>query len=118
MRHLTFLVLLTLSVGPSSLRAQTETDLDRIGSASLSKTSGGSVHISHGIHVVSRNSSLELQWLMVRDSSLGIIFREPVGAKGVYDEPWYRYSSNMKMLAVKDVRAFEVRLLTFNIWGQ
>jgi hypothetical protein len=112
------ITVLALVATAAPVSGQQKTVLDQLGTAVLTSSSGGSVRIPHGMFVVSRNSNLELQWLMVTDASLGIVFREPVGAKGIWDEPWYRYSSNMKMKAVKDVSAFEVRILTFNIWGE
>lgn len=119
MNRTTALALLVMALAPlRSMKAQNEPVLDRLGSATLVKASGGSVRISHGMFIVSRNSSLELQWLMVRDSTMGVLFREPVGVKGIWDDPWYRYQSNMKVRAISDIAGFEVRLVTFNVWGQ
>jgi hypothetical protein len=117
MRSVVFAVLACIVV-TTPLHGQRDSVIDRLGPAVLSKASGGSVGIAHGMRIVSRNSSLELQWLMVSDSTLGIVFDAPVGAKALFDEPWYRYASDMKMKAVADVNAFEVRILTFNVWGQ
>lgn len=92
--------------------------VERIGTATISKASGGSVKIQRGMGSVSARSTLELEWVMVNDSSLGIVFDGPVGANGIYDDPWYRYESNMRMLALQPVTAFEVRILTFDVWHQ
>src|SRR4051794_36313095 len=92
--------------------------LDHVGTATISQASGGSVKISRGLGMVSNRSTLELQWVMVTDSTLGIVFAAPVGASGFYDDPWFRYESNMKMRAIVPVQAFEVRILTFDVWHQ
>jgi hypothetical protein len=90
--------------------------IDQVGSAVVLQANGGSVAIPYGFGAVSSKSSLELQWVMVVDSSLGLVFEGPVGAEGVYDKPYYRCSVNMKMKALKPVTAFEVRILAFSVW--
>jgi hypothetical protein len=55
---------------------------------------------------------------MIADSSLGLVFDSPVGARGVYDSPWFRYQSNMRVRALKPIAAFEVRILAFDVWRQ
>ena len=90
--------------------------IDQVGSAVVLQANGGSVAIPYGFGAVSSKSSLELQWVMVVDSSPGLVFEGPVGAEGVYDKPYYRYSVNMKMKALKPVTAFEVRILAFSVW--
>jgi hypothetical protein len=92
--------------------------IDRVGTAIITKASGGSVKIQRGLGAVSNRSTLELDWVMVTDSTLGIVFDSPVGAQGVFDDPWFRYESNMKMRALLPVQAFEVRILTFDVWHQ
>src|SRR5438876_3018514 len=92
--------------------------LFRLGTAVVTKTSGGPVKIPHGLGVVSNRSSLNLDWIVVTDSSLSLVFDSPVGAQGIYDDPWYRYHSNMHVKALAPVAAFEVRMLTFDVWGE
>lgn len=103
---------------PSAAQQRAALEVERLGTAVLSRASGGSVGISRGLTTVSARSSLQLEWQMVTDSSLRIVFDEPVGAAGIYDDPWYRYQANMKMRAIAPVKAFEVRVLTFNAWGE
>ena len=110
-----------LLLGSSQVHAQAAKDVIIVqtnGTAITTQASGGSVKIPHGMGAVSNRSSLELQWIMVTDSSLGLIFDGPVGASGVFDDPWYRYSADMRMKAVRPITAFEVRILTFDIWHQ
>ena len=114
--RLIVLVLGTLVV--SSQNTESQEVVDRIGSAVATVASGGSVGISRGMRTVSGASSLELEWFMVNDSSLSIVFSAPVGAKGDEDNGVYRYQVDMHMLALAPVKAFEVRIVTFNVWRQ
>lgn len=95
-----------------------ETEIDRVGSAVVTQARGGSVRITWGARVVSAKSSLELDWVMVRDTTMGLTFDGPVGVKGYYDSPWFRYNANLRMHALAPITAFEVRVLTFNVWNQ
>ena len=114
--RLIVLVLGTLVV--SSQNTESQEVVDRIGSAVATVASGGSVGISRGMRTVSGASSLELEWFMVNDSSLSIVFDAPVGAKGDEDNGVYRYQVDMHMLALAPIKAFEVRIVTFNVWRQ
>ncbi len=106
----------------SSAQAQSRKDgptvVEKLGSATLTKASGGPVQILRGFSTVSAKSSLQLEWFMVADSTLGIVFDQPVGVAGFFDDPWFRYASDMKMKALVPVKAFEVRILTFNVWRE
>ncbi len=115
------LITAVLFLGGSRLDGQAPKDVVIVqtnGTAITTQASGGSVKIPHGLGVVSSRSTLELQWVMVTDSSLGLLFDGPVGASGVFDDPWYRYSADMHMRALQSIAAFEVRILTFDIWHQ
>src|SRR6266550_907990 len=112
-------LLLLLSTAPLfPQNAPAPTVLEHVGTAIITQASGGSVRIPRGLGAVAIRSTLELQWVMDTDSTLGIVFDAPVGASGVYDDPWFRYESNMKMRALVPVQAFEVRILTFDVWHQ
>jgi DNA-binding transcriptional regulator YdaS (Cro superfamily) len=119
MRHRILATLLSLSaVCGSSALSQQPTVVEQIGTAVTTRASGGTVAIARGVSAVSARSTLELEWVMVNDSSLKIVFDGPVGAKGWYDSPWYRYAVDVRMLAIDSIAAFEVRVLTFNIWRE
>jgi len=90
--------------------------VDRVGSAVILKYSGGPVAFMQGLRVVSRQSSLQLEWYVVIDSSLGIVLDGPVGAAAWYDNPWHRYSVDAHILALDSIAAFEVRVMTFSVW--
>ncbi len=75
------LILLTLLVvavqRPEHLLSQQPQVIDRVGTAVVTKASGGPVAIQQGLRTVSRLSSVQLQWLTVTDSSLRIVFDGP-----------------------------------------
>lgn len=105
----------------SGLRAQAparEEVVERVGTAVITKAPGGSVAIARGFGAVSSNSSLSLEWTMVNDSTLGLIFDGPVRASGTYTDPWFRFNVDVRVRALTGVQAFEVRVLTFNVWGE
>ena len=114
--RLIIFVLGTLVVVPQNMESQEV--VDRIGSAVATVASGGSVGIGRGMRTISGRSSLELEWFMVNDSSLSLVFDEPVGAKGKWDDGSYTYQVDMHMLALAPIKAFEVRIVTFNVWRQ
>ena len=108
------LILGTLLVIPQNAEGQE----DRIGSAFANLAYGGSVRIARGMGGVSARSSLQLEWFVVTDSTLSVMFDNAVGAKGDEEDGWYRYQVDMHMRALAPVSAFEVRILTFNVWRQ
>jgi hypothetical protein len=115
--RLSLLVASALALASTASAQEREiTVLDRTGSAVTLQATGGSVAIARGFGAVSAKSALSLQWTMVIDTSLGLIFDAPVGARGINDEGYYRYVADMKMNAIKAVSAFEVRILVFNVW--
>jgi len=91
---------------------------DQVGTARIRLQSGGEVKIYRGLGAVSNRSSLELEWITVTDSTMGLVFDGPIGAKGIHDDPWYRYNVDVKIVALKPIAAFEVRVLTFDVWRQ
>ncbi len=102
--------------------AQAQQEIERIGTAVVQEASGGPVRFdgARGL-VVGDRSTLELRWLMVQDSTLGLGFDGPAGVKGVVtdgDVQWYQYEADLKLVAYAPVTAFEVRVLTFNVWNE
>jgi hypothetical protein len=57
-----------------------------------------------------------LRWLVVQDSSLGVVFTEPSGVRPSADV--YGLNGDVDLRAIRDVRAVEVRAVTFNVWGE
>jgi hypothetical protein len=111
------LALLVAAHSPLGLTAQDV--VARVGSAVITRTSGGSVKVGSGAHSVGDRSTLELDWIMIADSTLGLVFEEPVGVFGATaNGSWYRLGADLRMRALAPVTAFEVRILTFNVWRE
>jgi hypothetical protein len=53
------------------------------------------------------------RWIVVQDSTFGVVFAQPSGVKGDIGT----YSSDLFLRALAGVRAVEVRALVFNVWG-
>jgi hypothetical protein len=53
------------------------------------------------------------RWVLVQDSTFGVVFTQPSGVKGELDG----YAGDLYLRALADVRAVEVRALVFNVWG-
>lgn len=114
-----FLIAMAFGTTTESVGAQQlGTHIQTTGSAHSWLSRKQDVKISMGGRVVSNRSSLRLEWYMVVDSTMGVTFDEPVGAKAHFNDTYFRYESDMKMLALRQITAFEVRILTFNIWKQ
>jgi hypothetical protein len=54
------------------------------------------------------------RWVLVQDSTFGVVFSQPSGVKGGIGG----YVGDLYLGAVAGVRAVEVRSLVFNIWGE
>ncbi|MGE0160127.1 MAG: hypothetical protein AB7T31_12020 [Gemmatimonadales bacterium] len=54
------------------------------------------------------------RWVMVQDSTFGVVFAQASGVKGGIGS----YVGDLYLRALTDVRAVEVRALLFNIWGE
>ena len=53
------------------------------------------------------------RWVLVQDSTFGVVFTQPSGVKGELDG----YAGDLYLRALAGVRAVEVRALVFNVWG-
>jgi hypothetical protein len=58
---------------------------------------------------------LHLQWYVVQDSSMGLVFQEPSGLK---IDNQREYDADINLEALRSVHAFEIRALTFNVWDE
>jgi hypothetical protein len=56
---------------------------------------------------------LRNRWIVVQDSTFGLVFTQPSGVKPEVDS----YESDVYLRALQNVRAIEVRSLVFNVWG-
>lgn len=53
------------------------------------------------------------RWVLVQDSTFGVVFSQPSGVRGELDG----YAGDLYVRALAGVRAVEVRALVFNVWG-
>jgi hypothetical protein len=54
------------------------------------------------------------RWVVVQDSTFGVVFSQPSGVKGGIGG----YVGDLYLGALDEVRAVEIRALVFNIWGE
>jgi hypothetical protein len=109
----------TLLFGGTPTQTPAQEVVARIGSAVVTRMSGGPVKVGSGTQAVGGRSTLELDWIMIADSTLGLVFDEPVGAFGSPAQgSWYRLAADLRVRALEPVSAFEIRILTFNVWRE
>ena len=93
--------------------------------STVTRSSGGSIrtHLGYGI-VVNKESSLEREWVVVNDNNLPLRIIGNAGVKtfyergeGRYSQGRYNYAANVTLEATASLSAFEIRLITFNVWG-
>jgi hypothetical protein len=101
--------------------------MDILNTERLSKViraSGGSIQtdLSHGIRL-NKESTLKREFITVIDGSLPAEITKCTGIATVfknsdqYSSGSYAYKANTHILAFEDVRAVQVRYLTFDVWG-
>jgi len=56
---------------------------------------------------------LPLDWVIVQDSTMGVVFTEPSGVYGKGDD----YNGDVDLRAFRDIEAVEVLALTVDVWG-
>lgn len=91
---------------------------------SVTKESGGSIHTDLGYNIVlNKESSLTREWITVHDNSIPVAISGTAGVKTIY-EPGrnyssgsYKYTTEFSITPSEAISAFEVRFLTFDIWG-
>jgi hypothetical protein len=90
---------------------------------SVTHVDGGSIttQLGYGI-AVAKGSSLKREWIAVQEPSAPAQFEGTPGVATVYDSKQYGgdylYRAKFKLAFTSDVRAFEVRFLLFNVWGE
>lgn len=96
-----------------------------LSSQNVTTSSGGSIktELGYGI-VVNEKSSLNREWITIHDSNLPIDIVDTVGIKTIYKSSssyssgGYRYKTEYEIICREPIAAFEIRFLTFNIWGE
>ena len=57
---------------------------------------------------------LRNRWVVVQDSTFGLVFAEPSGVESDVGS----YDGDVYLRSMQNVRAVEVRVLAFNVWGE
>ena len=94
-------------------------------STTILRKSGGSIQtvLSRTIRL-NKESTLEREFITVIDKMLPAELTNCVGVTTIYKPGTdyiagqYMYAAQCAVQALEDIRAFEIRFLTFNIWGR
>lgn len=89
---------------------------------SVSIADGGSITTKLGYGIaVAEGSSLNREWIAIHDSAFPVDFEGTPGVRTVYKSErysgQYRYLADFILVTRAAVRAFQVRFLTFDVWG-
>jgi hypothetical protein len=98
----------------ASLGGQTVTEIDRLGAARVLETAGPPLFGRREFYRPVPPLALGNRWILVQDSTFGVVFTQPSGVKPDLDG----YEADLYLGALEDVRAIEVRALAFNVWGE
>jgi hypothetical protein len=64
--------------------------------------------------IILEHGALHNRWIVVQDSTMGVVFTEPSGVKVSSPD----YDGDVDLRALTSVVAIEVRALLFNVWGE
>jgi hypothetical protein len=105
-------LLLNALLAPEQALAQRQV-LERIGTASIVVDNGPSVYFGFPGN---GGSSLTYDWVVVVDSSLGLVFERPAGVQAWGTAAVPKIVLDVNVRAIKPVAAYEIRVLTFDVW--
>lgn len=89
----------------------------------VTRADGGSIttNLGYGL-AVAKDSSLHREWIAVHDARMPVQFQGTPGVSTVYVSKdfsgEYRYRARFEVDVKQPVRAFEIRFLTFDVWGE
>lgn len=86
---------------------------ERVGTALIVVSSGPQVTLDFDGN---EDSSLPYDWVVLADSSLGLVFEGPTGARasGSPTNPEIKLDANIRALV--PISAYEIRVVTFDVW--
>ena len=94
-------------------------------SVEIIRASGGSIQTFLSSRIrLNEESSLEREFITILDRSLPVVFTGSVGVVTRYKEATdysassYIYQAQAQVGFTEDIRAFELRYLTFDVWGK
>lgn len=105
------------------ISSSSSASVQRPSNTSVTRADGGSITtpLGYGI-VVAKGSTLKREWIAVHDSTLPAQLEGTPGVVTVYVSRQYggdyRYRTKFAVTTREAVRAFEVRFLTFDVWGE
>ena len=88
-------------------------EIGRAGSAIVLEATGPRLPAPREIYRPVPPLELRHRWVMLQDESLGVAFGAPSGVTADREH----YDGEVRIRALDDVRAIEVRALVFNVWG-
>ena len=112
-----------LAMGPSAAEGQlyrfgeTEepgAEVGRHGAALVIETVGPALFGRREFYRPVPALRLRSRWVMVQDSTFGLVFTQPSGVKPDLQS----YDADVYLRALESVAAVEVRALVFNVWGE
>ena len=97
--------------GPGGNKDATS-ELARVGNAIIIESFGP--RLSRTGPIILEHGSLRNRWIMVQDSTMGVVFTQPSGVK--MNSP--DFDGDVDLRALTRVVAVEVRALLFNVWDE
>jgi hypothetical protein len=90
--------------------------------AEITKVDGGSIttNLKYGI-AVAKGSSLRREWIAINYADMPVTLQGTPGVTTVYVSKEYggdfQYAAKLDIVAAVDISAYEIRFLTFDVWG-
>lgn len=96
------------------LGGQPAVEIGRVGAAAVLEAVGPPLFGRREFYRPVPPLPLRNRWIVVQDSTSGIVFTEASGVRPDLDN----YDGDLYLRALTDVKAIEVRALVFNVWGE
>ena len=88
-------------------------------SVATARGQGGSMRTPLRVGVVmNEDSSLLRDWVVIHDGRLPLDFQGTPGVRPAYRDRNFEYRTTADVLAAEDLTAFDVRFLTFDVFGE
>jgi len=122
-RSLGATALLFLAAGPTAVQAQSNefgsggdaaVEIARVGAARVLEAVGPPLFGRREFYRPVPPLELRHRWVVVQDSTSGVVFTAPSGVKQDLDT----YVADVHLRSLQGIRAIELRSLVFNVWGE
>ncbi len=123
LHRLLIAVVVSLLAFPPALDAQhyrfgepdyTGAEIGRHGSATVVESDGPAITGRREFYGGVVPLGLKNRWIMVQDSTIGLVFSRPSGVKADLES----YAADVYLRALNAVTAVEIRALAFSVWGE